>query len=429
MDFHKNILIFPGGTESGLEIWKALKGNKFFTLYSASSNVSNHAPYVFSNHYVIPSVFQEGWIDTLNDITDRMGIDYIYPAHDDVLLSLADNIGKIKARIVMPSVNAVRICRSKLLTYNFFNSILPTPKIYKDPSEVDRFPVFVKPDIGQGSFNAYLIKDKVTLELILRKIPGMVVLEYLEGKEYTVDCFSDREKGLMFCGARERIRTRNGISVDTKPAPEEVTREVKQYAIIISEKLNLNGAWFFQVKQDSSGDYKLLEVGTRIAGGMALFRVTGINFPLLSILEQERIPVEIFQNKFDVELDRSLVNHYKTNIRYDNVYIDLDDCLFVNNKLNYDLLKFLFQCKGNKIKLNLITRNNTPLDKLRSMGLPELFDKVIHIGLSDKKSDYIEGSSSIFIDDSFAERLEVSKTLGIPVFEPSAVEVLLDERE
>jgi hypothetical protein len=55
-NFKRNVLIFPGGTEIGLEIWNALKECKEINLYSASSDVSNHAPFVFKNHYIVNKI-------------------------------------------------------------------------------------------------------------------------------------------------------------------------------------------------------------------------------------------------------------------------------------------------------------------------------------------------------------------------------------
>lgn len=51
-----SVLVFPGGTEIGLEIWRSLKDCKEIRLYSAGSEVSNHAPYVFARHFNLPSV-------------------------------------------------------------------------------------------------------------------------------------------------------------------------------------------------------------------------------------------------------------------------------------------------------------------------------------------------------------------------------------
>jgi hypothetical protein len=53
-----NVLILPGGTEIGQEIRLALKDCKDIRLYSAASDVSNHAPYVFARHFIVPGVHE-----------------------------------------------------------------------------------------------------------------------------------------------------------------------------------------------------------------------------------------------------------------------------------------------------------------------------------------------------------------------------------
>jgi hypothetical protein len=55
-----------------------------------------------------------------------------------------------------------------------------------------------------------------------------------------------------------------------------------------------------------------------------------------------------------------------------------------------------------------------------------LFDRVIHLKYGDEKSDYILQHNSIFIDDSYGERKKVHDRCGIPVFDVSMIECLLE---
>ena len=76
---HWNVLVFPGGSEIGLEICSALRDCKEVTLISAGMDISNHAPYVFREHHILPSIEDDSWIDELNKLVDERGIDYIFP--------------------------------------------------------------------------------------------------------------------------------------------------------------------------------------------------------------------------------------------------------------------------------------------------------------------------------------------------------------
>ena len=259
-------------------------------------------------------------MEELNKAITSLGIDYIFPAHDDVVIALAENANKIRARIVSSPLETCRIARSKSQTYGIFSGIVPVPYTHDNPRDIKQYPVFVKPDVGQGSQDVHIAHSEDEVSRLLSTKKKYLVTEYLPGREFTVDCFSDREDGLLFCGGRQRIRTRSGISMSSRPAFENSFRE---YAYAISTKIRFHGAWFFQLKEDANGVLKLLEVAPRIAGTMALHRVQGINFALLSIYEQERVPLKILLNSVDVEIDRALVNRYSARIKYSTVYVDL----------------------------------------------------------------------------------------------------------
>lgn len=422
-----NILVFPGGTEIGLEIHKALSQCKDIILFSAGSNVSNHAPFVYARHFIIPSIHEEGWLEHLNRVLAENLIDYIFPAYDDILVTLAQNAGRIKAKVVSSPLDTSTITRSKSMTYRHMAGFLPVPEVYPDIASVDRFPVFVKPDKGQGSFDTHIVRNKGELAQLLDGNKKRIITEYLPGSEYTVDCFSDREAGLLFCCGRERVRTKSGISMSSRISDFQAT--FTDYARVLSSRLVFHGAWFFQVKRDREGVFKLLEIAPRIAGTMALHRVQGVNFPLLSIYEQERIPIVLLRNNVDVQIDRALVNRYSHRIEYGTVYVDLDDTLIFNGQVNVQLISFLYQCINKGKKIVLITKHDKDLEKtLREFRLTAICDEVVHLEKSAAKADYIKEHDAILIDDSFSERKSVSDKLGINTFDCSMVEVLLDEK-
>jgi predicted ATP-grasp superfamily ATP-dependent carboligase len=431
----KNVLIFPGGTEIAMEVWSSLRDCKDIALFSASSAISNHAPYVFANHFIVPDVHSKNWIEPLNEVISKNNIDFVIPCHDDVVLALAVNSNELNARIVSSPVATCRICRSKSKTYKTFRELLPVPELYisQDLSDIGfemiKFPLFVKPDVGQGSQGANIVPDQETLKALIKANSDLIVLEYLPGKEYTIDCFSDLKRGLLFCGGRERIRTRAGISMHSKPVDAVLNQTFREYATIISKCIDLRGAWFFQVKEDKNGVLKLLEIAPRISGTMATHRVQGINFPLLSIYESELVKIEISQNNFDIEIDRALINRYRHNITFDKVYVDLDDTLILKNKVNTKLVQFLYQCVNKTCKIVLITKTVNDLSTyLKKWRLESLFDEILLLNKGESKADYIDPENSIFIDDSFSERKEVSKRYGIPTFDCSMVELLLDDK-
>jgi len=417
-------LVFPCGSEIGLEVNRALAHSTHFTLYGASS-IDDHGRFVYENYIPgLPFVNAPGFVDAINRVVESYRIDFIIPAHDAVVLKLAENQNAIKATIITSEAETCKICRSKGKTYEIFNGIIPVPKVY-GLNEGMSFPVFLKPDAGQGSVGTHKVNTKVEVDFYLKKDPSLLALEYLPGKEYTVDCFTDRNGKLVFAGARERVRISNGISVNSKPVRDP---EFQKLAEAINKTLSFRGVWFFQVKERADKELVLMEIAPRIAGTMALFRVTGVNFILLSLFDRMGMEVSILSNKLDVVIDRALFSRFAIKETYENVYVDFDDTIIVNGAVNTDMVKFLYQARNNRKKIILLTRHKKPIaETLAKYAISSLlFDEIIVIEQNKKKSEHIKSRDSIFIDDSFAERKDVHENLHIPVFGVDAVESLLD---
>lgn len=52
----RRVLVFPAGTEIGLEIFQALKGCKEIALFGAGQDISSHARYLDVEYHPLPSV-------------------------------------------------------------------------------------------------------------------------------------------------------------------------------------------------------------------------------------------------------------------------------------------------------------------------------------------------------------------------------------
>ena len=420
------VLIFPGGTEIGLELRQALMWCKEVELYSAGASVPNHAPFVFAHHTIVPPVSEPGWLDALNSVIEAHSITHVFPGHDDVIVALAENTTRIKARVVTSPLETCRLTRSKTKTLRWLEGIVPVPRVFATPADVLEYPVFVKPDQGQGSQNAVRADNLSQLKTLIEADPSRIIIEYLSGPEFTVDCFSDRDRGLMYASGRDRRRIRSGIAMGSVLVNDS---RFEEYAKRIAERMALHGAWFYQVKMSSDGELRLLEVAPRVGGTSALSRARGVNLPLLSLYENDRIPVKIVPNTLDVEIDRALINRFRSGIRYDTIYVDFDDTLVVGGRVNTELVKLLFQAFNRGVRIILITRHAGELGlELRRFRVDGIFDEIIHIRDGSPKSNFIKSKEAVFIDDSYAEREAVARLTGVPVFDPGMIETLFDDR-
>lgn len=426
----KKVLVYPCGTEIGLEIHNAVNNSIHYELWGGSSSY-DHGQFVYEKHikdlhFVTDSSNKEDIIRFQKEI-DSYNFDYIYPAMDGVIAVFAKYRKLLKPTVIAPNSFTAEICRYKSKTYKILGDIIKTPKIYSDIEKVTKYPVFIKPDLGQGAVGAKLINNKKELEFyLLKSKTQMLIMENLPFKEYTVDCFTNAKNKLIFLQARCRKRIKNGISVNTYIVHD---KRFKEIADKINSILNQKGAWFFQLKENEDKDFVLLEVSTRIAGTSAITRALGVNLPLMTLhlFDGQNIDYHI-NNNINIELDRALKNIYRFDLYYETIYFDYDDTLIVNGRVNVDMIKLAYIAMNKGKKIKLITHHQGNLnDELKKFRLDNIFDKIIHIPKYDNKYKYMEEQYAIFIDDSFMERLEVKEKLGYIVLSPMEIEFLLNE--
>ncbi len=429
----KNILVFPCGSEIALEVYRSVKNSTHFNLIGASS-VDDHGKFVFENYVGgLPFITAPDFIPAIKKVVSDNAVDAIYPAMDAVIEILKKNEDEIGCKVIAPDAETTQICLSKSRTYKALEGIVKTPKTFAAAdlfkAGESAFPVFAKPDIGYGSRGAKKITSVEDLKAHMDQYPSCILSEFLPGKEYTVDCFTASNGELLFAAARERCRIMNGISVNTKPVKENA-EEFEEFAKKINGVIKFKGAWFYQVKRDATGELTLMEVASRFGGSSSLFRAQGINFALMSIFDAFGIPVAILRNGYDVEMDRALDNRYKLGLKYKEVFVDFDDCIYLEKQfVNDALMAFLYRCVNNGIKVTLLSRHDDVKlgkldDLLDNLRIRQVFDRIIHLDPSQKKIDFIDNTDSIFIDDSFAERKAVADKFHIPVFSLDMVEAL-----
>lgn len=423
----RKVLVFPAGTEIAFEIHHALRYSKFVKLYGATS-VPCHADFVFENCVEgLPYVDEPELIDRLNQVIDEFAIDYVYPAHDSAVLTLTREQARLHAQVVTSALETVEICRSKNLTYDYLRGAEYLPRFYACIDEIEEYPVFIKPSVGQGSVGARRIDDRAALEEALADGVEYAICEYLPGQEFTVDCFTDRHGALRYVGPRSRDRIRSGIAVRSHFLPED--RRINEIAEDLNRRFRFNGAWFFQLKENGQGQFRLMEVAPRIAGTMGATRNRGVNMPLLTLYNMWGYDVDIIDNGNDLLLDRAFISRFQSGIHYENVYVDYDDTVVLRGQVNPELMAFLYQAKNQGKKLFLISKHVGDLDEelQRFCIHPGLFDQIIRLEQSESKLPYIQ-ADSIFIDDSFAERRRIHEGCGVPVFDLDMIESLIDWR-
>lgn len=427
MNIKHRVLIFPAGSEIGLEIYRSLKYSHHVEVFGASGK-SDHASFVYEEDHYIEDAFyvdRSDFIERFNRLLHMLQIEFVYPTHDTIANFLAGHQSEIDAQVLTSCAESNRIARFKNKTYDLFRSFDFCPEVFAVPYHDLPFPVFLKPNDGQGGKGACIAENEEDLRFYLGKAPDLLVTELLPGEELSVDCFTNFNGKLLFIGPRTRERVQMGISF--RSTTVAVTEEISRIARSINEMVSLNGAWFFQIKKDRNGKFKLLEFAPRQSSTMGLYRHTGVNFALLSLFNAQGTPVEILQNNYSVQLDRCLHNRFKAALKFRRVYIDFDETLIVGQQVHEYVIAFLYQCRNQGIPVVLLTKHRHDVhETLRSCGISEyLFEHIVQIQDYQEKWMFIDPDGAIFIDNYWFDRRAVKEKLGIPVFDVDGIECLL----
>lgn len=423
----KNVLIFGGGSYTSCQIYFSLKDSLRFKPILASSN-DNHSTFICKDAITdLPYDSSPDFLDGINKCIEEYNIDFIIPTHDTAALRLMEKEEMIKASVVCSPLETARICRYKTLTYKALKGLGFLPKLYDLDDAGLEYPVFVKDDAGQGGRDAFLVKSRDDL-IYIRPDLTYVACEYLPGQEITIDCFTDRHGELRYIMPRSRERLLNGISARARNL--QLTEELRSIVEGIASRITFHGYWFVQCRQDQYGRYKLMEISTRFAGTFGLSKNLDVNLPLLALQDFSGQDIDILPNPYIITSDKIYIDRYKINYDYERVYIDFDDTLvFERKRYNTEAMRFLYQCINKGKKLVLITKHAYNLketaEKIRfDMGI---FDDIIEVPEDKPKYLYMDcDMPSIFIDNAFTERKEVKEHLGIPAFDVSNIEALID---
>jgi hypothetical protein len=425
----KNTLIFPCGSAIGLELHKFLRYSSMFRIFGGAS-VKDHGSFVFENLITdLPFIDDEDFLQKLNGVIQNQEIDFLFPTTDRVALIFSEwaKDNKLqRAEVMTSSYETCRIAYSKKETYELFDGIIPTPRVHLSSQEIDKYPVFLKPETGSGGLGTHIAYSKKEVDFYLSIDSSLLILEYLPGNEYTVDCLTDMKGNLRF--AQGRIKSRYIYTRYMGHCEIAKNNQIPNLAEKINQTLDLRGTWFCQFKENDRGELILLEVAVRIAASTSFHWLNSVNLPLLALHDALGYEIELNENDYGLEMDRTLWYYrYAINYEFDYIYMSFDDSLILRDMLNYKLLALLYKFRSEGKSISLIVNSSSRDDALYKMKLKEhmipikLFDKVIEIPEGATKSEFIQKKGAILIDSSLIDRNEAASKINIPVFDVNQV--------
>ena len=258
--------------------------------------------YVSDKHYLIPSSSDPNFIPAVLEICKKENIKLLIPTRDGELLLFAKNKEKFEnqgTHVMISNPEVIKICNDKYKFYQFLTrNNIPIPKTYL-PGEVDfssmPYPLLLKSRYGSGSKSIFKVKNERELKFFVDYIPGPLIQEFIAGKEYTIDLFSDFNEKVLTVVPRERIETFCGESYKGKTVKDI---QMVEYARSLAEKLGTIGHITAQCIKNNK-EIKFIEVNPRFGGGAILGIKAGANTPLflLRLVLGKRVKPQIGEFK------------------------------------------------------------------------------------------------------------------------------------
>jgi len=430
------VLLAPGTTGIAKEIFNSLLACKDIELYGCGFDLIEAQEMKYRKFFYVPQPESSGQVlNAITSIAKNSDIDAIFICHDEWLreVSITKLPSGISNKVVnLPNNESLHLL-SKRETYKNLTGRIYTPTTYDSVGTLTKYPLFLKPDRGQGSRGAKIINSlsdlngiTITDSSIIRT--EFLLCEFLPGEEFTIDCFSNNSSQLLYTLARKRVVVSDGIASETHAIR---LPEVSGWLEEISEYFKLSGAWFAQFKRSHRGDLKLLEVGIRVAGASGINRALGVNLALMSLYQFLGQPIEVINQYHDAIYWQKL-NTVKVDFNFKNVYMDFDDTITNKQEFNSRVVQAIYDlhCRGARIEI--LTRSKVPIESLLvSAGINHLISKINYFNDDSPKSSKIDGNQNfLFVDDSFKERKAVFNKFGLKglTLDPSAFQTRIEFR-
>lgn len=257
--------------------------------------------------YTIPKVSDHNaYKDAIKEIVDKEKIDAIFPSlHEEINLYSSFRYD-IHAKVALPESEIFDVLMDKEKVYVYLSehdlqTYVPKyvgfTQTFKLPDIIENFfpnddYVVAKQVNGHGSIGFAILTNRGKYLDALKKGKNKIinkddyfdihvnerrmVMEYLAGKEYSVDIFMHKGKVITVV-PRERTGVSSGIVLDGTVVKNEA---LIYAASLISETLIDSGFMNLQFIESEDG-YKLTDVNPRFCGSHVMCLGANVNFPYL----------------------------------------------------------------------------------------------------------------------------------------------------
>ena len=212
----------------------------------------------------------------------EVGISLIIPTRSGELSFFAkykDLFSANGIEVMVSDPDVISVCNDKLEFNNFLltNGFSgPSTQLYEKGSmDLSKYPYIIKPRVGAGSVGIRKIESIEDLPKGDRDGDGLIIQEYIDGVEYTVDVFTDFDGNVISIVPRERLLVVSGESYKGKTVANNVIiNQTKRLVESLGTIGHITVQGIF-----SSNCFYFIEINPRYGGGANLGIEAGAHTP------------------------------------------------------------------------------------------------------------------------------------------------------
>ena len=313
------VLVTAAGAPGAVGIIESLRANRerSVRIIGTDMRVAASGRPFLDGFFQVPPGRDSGFIDSIIDICRRAGVDVILPLSTEELLAFASERDRISdtcgAKVCVSPRGAIETSNEKAKLFSALEAAgvpVPAHRTISTANELrssagtlgfPEKPVCMKPSFAHGGRGFRVIEDNADAkEVLLERKPEnssisideaerlltgldepveMLVMEYLPGREYSVDMLCN-DGEMLVAVPRTRDEIRSGISfrgaVIDCPAAVAVCEGA-------CDAIGFEGPIGMQMREDGDSVLKVLEVNPRLHGSVVLTVAAGVNLPYLSV--------------------------------------------------------------------------------------------------------------------------------------------------
>lgn len=315
----KRVLVTAIGAPGAVGIVSALKVSSERSVEVYGVDIQSYPsgkPFV-KGFQTVPRGSHKDFADEIIKYCRQNEVDVVLPLATEELLTFAENKERIKqtcgTRVCISETESIRISNEKAKLFETLSDAgIPVPA-YRIVNSAQEFleacrelgypeiTVCMKPSFAHGGrgfrtiehthYTDHMLleskpeKSSISIEEArrllenLQTFPEMLVMEYLPGREYSVDLLCSAGVPIVIV-PRSRDEIRSGISF---VGTVEYNKEAIDICQRLCKEIRFEGPIGVQLKQAKDGTLRVLEVNPRLHGSVVLSVAAGANLPYLAL--------------------------------------------------------------------------------------------------------------------------------------------------